>query len=565
MKDRILRIDLSNEKYETEALDFGPDSAYGRGLVAELLEKETPLTADRYDEENVIILAPGYLAGCKAPSATRMFVATLEGKGKGMQICNTTGNMPQKLGSLGYAAVIIRGRAKASNTVVHIDEEGVTFARFPELENMRTGEIVSFLRKNYDRGSSIIGACRSGDRKMSLSSFFMTYPEGTPAYHCPRGGFADILGDKRLRAVVVDSDTVFGRECADPDRLWDAGKRLTQAIISDEVCGGALPGYGSITLLQILKSGKSLGKLSVTGEKPVRSTDDEPMTPIRKKMEGINYTCAPMCVVGCLNRHASDGGHRYSSPAESEVNAALIGCFGFSDPELASRIQHKATEIGIISSEFVTSAKVYAEAVGITIAKDQGESPVSEYEHEPMPDVPEPAAAAGADVRSPELLLDWLDEIDNGTVLGRVIASRTHGVASLYGEKDLRELLDRKAIQDEDRYNVRMSAMYPSLSQLSPLELLYDQIFVLENLGLCIFTSFALLDDPECLDILAEQFEARSGVPMTAEEMILYAGKCIENEKAFEFRRWSAAQKADIPQFTKVLYSYFDSKQYVQG
>lgn len=564
MKDRILRIDLSSEKYETEAVDFGPGSAYGRGLVAELLEKETPLTADRYDEENVIILAPGYLVGCKAPSATRMFVATLEGKGKGMQICNTTGNMPQKLGSLGYAAVIIRGRAKASNTVVHIDEEGASFARFPELESMRTGEMVSFLRKSYNRGSSIIGTCRSGDRKMSLSSFFMTYPEGAPGYHCPRGGFADILGDKRLRAVVVDSDSVFGRECADPDRLWDAGKRLTRAIVSDEVCGGALPGYGSITLLQILKSGKSLGKLSVTREKPIRFSDDEPMTPIRKKMEGINYTCAPMCVVGCLNRHASDGGHRYSSPAESEVNAALISCFGFSDPELASRIQHKATELGIISSEFVTSAKVYAEAVGITIAKEQGESTDNGAESDSA--VPEYSSdEARADVHSSELLLDWLDEIDNGTVLGRVIASRTHGVASLYGEKDLRELLDRKAIQDEDRYNVRMSAMYPSLSHLSPLELLYDQIFVLENLGLCIFTSFALLDDPDCLDILAEQFEARSGVSATAEEMILYAGKCIENEKAFEFRRWRAAQKADIPQFTKVLYSYFDSKQHAQG
>lgn len=291
---------------------------------------------------------------------------------------------------------------------------------------------------------------------------------------------------------------------------------------------------------------------------------DEPMTPIRKKMEGINYTCAPMCVVGCLNRHASDGGHRYSSPAESEVNAALISCFGFSDPELASRIQHKATELGIISSEFVTSAKVYAEAVGITIVKGQGESTDDGAESDSA--VPESSSdEARADVHSSELLLDWLDEIDNGTVLGRVIASRTHGVASLYGEKDLRELLDRKAIQDEDRYNVRMSAMYPSLSHLSPLELLYDQIFVLENLGLCIFTSFALLDDPDCLDILAEQFEARSGVSATAEEMILYAGKCIENEKAFEFRRWRAAQKADIPQFTKVLYSYFDSKQHAQG
>lgn len=581
--DRILHIDLTTEKVWADDYEFGPGKAYGRGLVLELLEQGTERETGRYDEGNVIVLAPGYLVGCKAPSATRMFVATLDGAGCGMQIANVTGNMPQKLGSLGCAAVVIHGRSAKKGAVISIDEAGVRIGHEPALSELRAGEIIKSLRAEHGRDSAIIGITRSGDMKMSLAGFFMTYPSGSPVYHCPRSSFGDVWGDKNIRAVVVNAKNPFGRECAEPDAFWAVGKELTQRIVNNEICGSALPGYGSITLLKILKSGRSLGDLSIqcgsraagsgttdsesygrsaascgpacasksetssgvpsTSETSsgavacgVPSTPDSsnapparglsPMTPIRKRKSGINTTCAPMCVIGCLNRHASTTGHRYSSPAESEVGAALEQCFGIDDPVLASEIQQKANEIGIIVPEYVTAARAFAEANGI--------------------------------VDAPEHLIAWLDEIEKGTVTGRVLASRTSGIAKLYGDRNLAPLLDRRAIEDENQYQVELGSQYPSLGNLSPLELLYAQIFVLENLGLCIFTSFALLDNPVCFDLLARQFSHRSGFPVTAEDLLTYANQCIEAEKSFDQKHWRASQTADIPQFTKVLYIYFD-------
>lgn len=525
MAERILKINLNEETYEYFPYEVTEGTAYGRGLVQKLIEENTSLTTDRYDAENVIVLLPGLLVGCKAVSATRLFVATLAGKGRGIQLSNTTGDMPQKLGSLNIAAVVIQGVAKNLGTVLHIDESGVQFES-SDLAEATAPEIISDVRGRYTGQSAVIGATRAGDRKLGLAGFFCTYPVGKPSFHCPRSSFGDIFGAKNLRAVAVDCEGFLTRECEDGDRMWAYSKAMTQKIINDDVCGGALPGYGSVTLLKILKSKHTLDGLVLEdakklGHKPATS-------PIMKKREGVNYTCAPLCVVGCLNRHAAKEGEQYSSPAESEVNAAIQNCYGITDVDLTKAVQQRASELGIISTEYVTATKVFAEANGI----ENGE----------------------------QHLLEWLEEIDKGSLVGRVIASRTHGVAGLYGDVDLKKWLDRKAIQDENLFDVQLKSRYPKLAHLNPLELLYAQIFVLENLGFCIFTSFAILDDPECMEMMAGMYEAKTGIRMSGEELIVYANECIEQEKKYEEQRWKAVQKTDIPPFTKVLYRYFDQQ-----
>ena len=494
MSEFILHIDLTTEKCRKEPYEFKKGVPYGRGLAAKLIEDHTGLETDRYDSENVIVLTPGLLVGCKTPSGNRMFIGTAEGKGRGLQLCNTTGNMPQKLGSLGLAGIVITGKASAPNTVIHLDETGVAFERCPELAKSHAGEIVHALRNKYSHGSAVLGICETGVRRMSLASFFCTYPEGSPEYHSPRSGFGDVFGAKNLKALVVDAKGSFLRECAHPDAYWEYSKQLTRVITQDEICGDALPGYGSITLLKILKSGRTLDGMEPRKEQKhgVRKAT----TPIEKKRQRINYTCAPMCAIGCLNRHSDYEGRQYSSPAESEVNAALVNCFGLSDYDLATAIQRKATDICIVGTEFVTAAKVFAEATDI--------------EH---------------------------------------------------GEKHLLEWLDKEAIDDEHLFQIQMNNAYPALANLSGLELLYAQIFVLENLGLCIFTSFALLDNPESFELLAKMTEERTGVKVTPEELILDARECIQKERELKERRWKAAQKMDIPPFTKVLYRYFDRQK----
>lgn len=235
-----------------------------------------------------------------------------------------------------------------------------------------------------------------------------------------------------------------------------------------------------------------------------------------------------MCVIGCLNRHSTKDGQQYLSPTQVETEAAIKKCFGIDDYFLAVAVQQKSAEIGIVATEFVTASKVFAMTQGIE--------------------------------NGAENLLQWLDEIRDGSLTGRTIASRTHGVASLYKDVQLSEWIDRKAIQDEKKFKVKMASEYQGLPELSDLDHLYSQIFVLDNLGICIFTSFALLDKKESFDLMAEMFEAMTGETMTGEQLIAEADSCLRREKEYREQRWLAAQKATIPPFTRVLYRYFGER-----
>lgn len=524
MSERILTLDLTRETSTYTEYSPQAERPYGRGLALELLKEHVPTGAGRFSPDNALVLVPGLFVGNSAPSACRIMLATCEDNAGGMQICNMTGNIAQKLGSLGIAGVVIKGKAEKPGTVIHIDKDGASIYCDESLNGLYTSDVLRRLKSQYDNDSAIIGIGRSGDMMMPLSSFFCTYPDGEPEYHVPRNGFGDVWGSKNLRAIVVDSDGYFGRECFDSKRFSSAGKKLARIIVDDEICGSALPTYGSITIMKILEGGAGISAL------PEIARERTDIADIKRESSGkkTNKTCAPMCVIGCLNRHAASNGRKYSSPAQVETQAAIENCFGIDDYELANDVQKKASEIGLVATEFVTASNTYARALGIENAQTH--------------------------------LLEWLDEIAEGTPVGRVIACRTRGVAELYKDADLTGWLDIRASQEEDSFDIKIGSPYKGLKGLSELDMLYAQIFVLENLGICMFTSFALLDNTKAFDLLAEMFEARTGIETDGETLIRQADNCIKQERLYKEERWKAAQKRNIPQFTRVLYRYFGSR-----
>lgn len=514
--EKIVIVDLSKETVRCIPYDGEWKEHYGRGLAFELLTHFVPEGAGRFDEENAVVLVPGLLSGCPVPSACRLLVVTKEDKNRGMQVCNTTGNLPQKLGSLNVAAVVLLGKSKVGNAVVHISKEAINILHKPELENQSVPHMVRSLKDEYGDDTALLGVGGTGDKRLSLSTFYCTYPDGVPEFHCPRSGFGDVFGSKGFRALAVNAHSYFERECHNRDGVRDTGKELAARIINNEICGGALPAYGSSVILDILKRGK---ELNFPGKEKKKSGDGA-------RKERMNYCCAPMCVVGCLNRHTASDGEQYASPDQSEVLAALEKCFGSKDMKLVRAIQQRAGELCVVGTEFVTAAKVYFEAVG----------------EEP----------------NPEKLTGLLEEIGKGSLIGRVVASRTTGIAALFCDKEeLRPWLDRTAIMDEKDFEVSMKNPYKRLSGLTDLELLYAQIFVLENMGICIFTSFALLNEKDTFEKMARLYTQKTGRETTAEELLSYALACIRKEETYHKAQAADGIRTGVPPFTKVLYRYF--------
>lgn len=101
-----------------------------------------------------------------------------------------------------------------------------------------------------------------------------------------------------------------------------------------------------------------------TREPSVRISAAEKQKEGRREARKTNYCCAPMCVVGCLNRHMSNDGEAYISPDQSEVMAALKRGFNIDDMAFTKQVQKRAMDLGITGTEFVTAAKMYLSAEG---------------------------------------------------------------------------------------------------------------------------------------------------------------------------------------------------------
>lgn len=511
---RIVIADLTEKSVTEEAV---PAGHYGRGLAMELIRRHSKEGCERLSPDNALAVVPGLLTGCHAPCATRATVAARSDNG--LAVTSITGDMPQKLASLGIWGLVIKGRHEGGRCAVYIDGDTARIFSVPEMDGLSCGDIVEHIREKYGADCAAIGTGPAGDMGLPLSGLFTTYPEGTPRFTCPRSSFGDVPGSKNLRAVIVKCDKYFGAECAHEERLIQEGKALARLITEDPICGGALPGLGSITILHLLKNKNAIPELP-KGKRP-------------RRPEGagrLNYCCAPGCVIGCLNRHSAGNGRVFSAPEEAEVRAAMSHCFGeLPEEELdgaASALSKRGMSLGLNSTEFVYTAAMYMELAGLP--------------------------------RTAETLLSLMEETAEGSVLGRLIGGGTAALGRLYGDReDIRRRVTRPANANDSERRLSLYKLCPELGDIGDLEMLYRQIFILENLGLCIFSSFALINRPEAMELMARLCACRTGEAATPQGLLSYAGECLAAEESMAREGAAASVRRSIPEFVKVLYSYF--------
>ncbi|MBU3145782.1 aldehyde ferredoxin oxidoreductase N-terminal domain-containing protein [Clostridium sp. CF012] len=514
---KIYTIDLSNNEISVEDYDLNSLGHYGRGLAAYLVQKNVKDNVGRYDEDNVIVIVPGLFTGTNVPSTGRMILASKSQKDKGLQINNISGSMAQKLASLDITAIIIKGKNKDKNAVITLCENEAKIITLKNLKGLKVNSTIDFLRASYGIDTAIIGIGPSGEAQLPLSTIFSTYPKGDPVYYCCRGGFGDIFGNKGLKAILVQSDSYFNSSVFNKEALKAEAKKLVKIIVSDPICGGALPAYGSITLMKLLKGGKNIRFNKV--EKKVN-------TVILK--EKINRTCSPLCVIGCLNRHSNDGNNIFSSPAESEAYAALKEIFDIDDLTFTKLFNKSAFELGLDSIELIFACGLYLKAENI--------------------------------IGTVEVLIKLLKDVEDLNIIGRVIGSKTQGIYKLYSEKsELLPMVSRPSTTEEKNFNVKFM-MKRSFKNVSDLDLLYGYIIMLENLGFCLFSSFALIDNEDVLDILKNLFYYATGIKIENTELIDYSLNCLEKELSYEKSVKLTSAQNTIPEFVKVLYRYFDHK-----
>lgn len=525
---RIVYVNLSDETIEEREHDLEKLYQYGRGLAGYLIQRHVPPCTGRHSQDNCIVLATGLFPGTEAPSTGRLILAAKRSCDSGIQFLNLAGPFSQKMASLDITALVISGRNnKDAPAVLTICENEIKIQYVPDLKEREVSETIRHIRGELGSDSAVIGIGPAGEHLLPLAAVFTTYPEGVPVYNCVRGGMGDILGSKGLKAVAVTTRDHFLAKVFDWEKMRDSSKKLARIIVEHPICGGALPAHGSITLMKMMKSGQldfagtnDSVEQKVEMEKEAGSGGPEPSA-VR-----INRTCAPRCVVGCLNRHAGAKKNLLSSPADNEVFAALKEAFEIQDQEFASAFNRGAFEQGIDSVEFVFTCALLFKIFNRKAGKNE--------------------------------LMEALDEVRRLTPSGRILTGGTSGVYRLYQDYPaLESMVTRPSVTEESRFRVKLPFKISGLEDMDDKEYLYALMITFGNLGLCLFTSFALIENKEAWRLLSEMFYYKTGLPTDERNLIDYSVQCLKAEEEYEIEAKTRSVQKVIPEFIKVLYRYF--------
>ncbi len=524
---RIVYVNLSDNTIEEKEYSLQKINHYGRGLAGYLMQQCVPPGTGRHSKENCIVLAAGLFPGTEVPSTGRLILASKRSHDAGIQFLNLAGPFSQKMASLDITAVIITGRNnKDAPVVLSICENGIDIQYVPELKEKEVSETISCVRRELGVDSAVLGIGPAGEHLLPLASVFTTYPEGVPVYNCARGGMGDIFGSKGLKAIAVAikahfSAKVFGRE-----KMRDSSKKLARIIVDHPICGGALPAYGSITLMKMMKSGRQSFTGTNENIRPAKEMEKDAESGLTPPCGRINRTCAPRCVVGCLNRHAGGRKSLLSSPADNEVFVALKEAFEMQDQEFASTFNMDAFEQGIDSVEFVFTCALMFKILDKKAGKKE--------------------------------LMEALDEVRKLTPLGRILAGGTNRVYSLYQDQHaLESMVTRPSITEESRFNVKLPFKISGFEEMDDKEYLYALMITFGNLGLCLFTSFALIENKDAWQLLSEMFYYKTGISIHERNLIDYSIQCLKAEENYEMKAKEQSVQKVIPEFVKVLYRYF--------
>jgi len=227
---QLLRVDLTNRKLQTEMIDPQTIRLFlgGRGIAARLLWDLVPMGLDPFDERNPLIVMSGTLSGTPAPASGRTTI-TCKGPLTGMYLkSNSGGHFGAALKFAGYDGIIVTGRAEEPvSLVIQEGKAGLHDASY--LWGKSVGEtIYSLQHKLHSRDLQIACIGPAGENRVLYATVMLSVHNAAA-----RGGVGALMGDKRLKAIVVGGNGSIG--LAHPRAFLDSALKARQVVAEDPV------------------------------------------------------------------------------------------------------------------------------------------------------------------------------------------------------------------------------------------------------------------------------------------------------------------------------------------
>lgn len=531
--DKILRVntktkEISYEKASEEYLKTG-----GRGLIAKIMLNEVNPQCDPLGSGNKLIIANGLLTGTLVSSASRISIGAKSPLTGGIKESNAGGITAMWLAQLGIKAVIVEDVPDDDNWYyVKISKDSCSLEPANEYAGMGTFEFCEEMIKLYPNCSvTCIGP--AGERQYNLAGIATMDKEKKPNRYSGRGGLGAVMGSKKIKGIVVTEKG--NAEIANKEKFNAALKEYT-AIINDAPSTMSYRMLGTSATLRVTNDLTGLPTRNFRGEKFEHADDisGESLYEFIKNRggEGKNtHACMPGCIIQCSNVVPDKEGHTIVSPLEYETIGLLGSNLGIGDLEAIAKLNAFCNDFGIDTIE--TGA-----AIGVAME------------------------AGLADFGDEKAAFNFMDDIKNNTIMGRLLGAGASTTGKVLGVKHIPAVNGQAMPAYDPRAIKGMGVTFATTpmgadhtygpvvkTDKSWAEASFESqqlMAVLDSMGMCMFARAAIGAHKQ---VLVDLVNSRHGIELDLEWLDKMAEDTIRDEYKFN----------ELAGFTKINYSMPDS------
>jgi aldehyde:ferredoxin oxidoreductase len=550
---KLIRVDLTEGVVRTDEL--APDFAAlgGRSLTSTIVAREVPPLCHPLGPSNKLAVAAGLLAGTTCANAGRLSIGAKSPLTGGIKESNVGGNVANKLGKLGIAGIVLEGQAPEGKLFyLLVDKDGVQLLPADEFKGLKNYDLAGALQEKYGKKVGIVSIGPAGEMKMSAASVAVTSTNGTPSRHAGRGGMGAVMGSKGVKAIVVNDKEAPGVTYHDKDAFRKAAGVFRDALTEHPVTkpGGGLAVYGTNVLTGIINEAGGFPTRNFTeGQfEGAQKISGETMHDVIKERGGNpTHSGCSTCIIQCSNEFVDKDKNYVTSALEYETIWANGANCGIDDLDAIAQMDRLCDEYGLDTIEI---------GCAVAVAMAAGVKPFGD--------------AAGA--------IELINEIGNGTPLGRILGSGTAVTGQAFGISHVPVVkgqslpaYDPRAVKGigvtyaTSTMGADHTAGYAVATNILKVGGFVDplkpegQMELSQNLqiataavdaaGLCVFVAFAVLDIASGLEAIPEMLNAQYGWDLDLEGVTEYGKLILNTEREFNAAAGFTAADDRLPEF----------------
>jgi len=542
---KFLRINLSTGQIKKEDLDLELAMKFvgGRGLGSYFLAEEVDPKTESLSPANKIIIATGPLTGSQAPTGGRYMVVTKSPLTGTIASSNSGGYWGTELKRAGYDMIILEGKSE-SPCYIYINDDTVEIKDATKYWGKLVSETTDLLADEVgDARARVLTIGPAGERQSLLASIM------NEKYRAAgRSGVGAVMGSKGLKAIVVRGTGKLSPAKTDECKtvLANARKKIKEC----EVTGTGLPAYGTSVLVNLINQ-SGIYPTNNFQESYFETADKTSGETLADKYLVRNVACFG-CPIAC-GRYTKVDDVEGEGPEYETIWAYGASC-GVDDLPAIIKANKLCNEYGLdtISAGATIACAMELCEKGL-IKSDEIDGPALKF-------------------GSSEAIVEWTRKMGTGEGFGKKLADGSFRLAKEYGAEELSMSVKKLELPAYDLRGVQGHGLQCATSnrggchvrgymispeiiglpeKLDPLSLegkaVWVKIFqdltaVIDSLGLCLFTSFALGAED-----YKDMFNAIVGHNWTTESL-LEAGERIWNfERMFNLKAGISPSEDKLP------------------